>query len=84
MGSWGCGVNMEKTENFGDMLSIVSFAQFNSVTSAWVSEYLSVSRRTAQRYIKNLIDGGYLEATSKGVVATSKAFRMITTGGIQA
>ena len=77
-------MNMEKTENFGDMLSIVSFAQFNSVTSAWVSEYLSVSRRTAQRYIKNLIDGGYLEATSKGVVATSKAFRMITTGVVQA
>ena len=74
-------MSREKTEFFGDMLLIVSFAQFNSVTSAWVSAYLSVSRRTAQRYIKNLIDGGYLEATSKGVVATSKAFRMITTGG---
>jgi len=76
-------VSREKTENFGDMLSIVSFAQFNPVTSAWVSAYLSVSRRSAQRYIKNLIDGGYLETTSKGVVATGKAFRMITTGGVQ-
>ncbi|MEG0346532.1 MAG: HTH domain-containing protein [Acinetobacter sp.] len=73
----------EKTEFFGDMLSIVSFAQFNPITSAWVSAYLSVSRRTVQRYIKNLIDGGYLEETSRGVVATSKAFRMITTGGAQ-
>ncbi|EZQ10785.1 hypothetical protein [Acinetobacter sp. Ver3] len=73
----------EKTENFGDMLSIVSFAQFKPVTSAWVSAYLSVSRRSAQRYIKNLIDGGYLEKTSKGAVATRKAFRMITTGGAQ-
>lgn len=74
-------MSREKTENFGDMLLIVSFAQFSPVTSAWVSTHLLVSRRSAQRYIKNLIDGGYLETTSKGVVATSKAFRMITTGG---
>lgn len=76
-------MSREKIENFGDMLSIVSFAQFSPVTSAWVSTYLSVSRRSAQRYIKNLIEGGYLKTTSKGVVATSKAFRMITTGGVQ-
>lgn len=73
-------MRVDQVDSFTDLLSIVSFAQFNVVTSQWVAAYCDVSRRTAQRYIQNLIASGYLQKTQKGVVATDKALRMVTAG----
>ncbi|WP_166167968.1 HTH domain-containing protein [Acinetobacter sp. SA01] len=65
---------------FDNMLSVISVARYERVTTHKVSKNLQVSKRTAQRYIKALIDQGYLERKERYVIATRKAYGMIVAG----
>lgn len=68
------------TDIFDNMLNVVSVARYEKVTTHKVVKNLQISERTAQRYIKALIDQGYLERKESCVVATRKAYGMIVAG----
>ena len=70
----------EITDIFDNMLSIISVARYEKVTTHQITKHLHVSKRTAQRYIKGLIDQGYLERKESYVIATQKAYGMIVAG----
>lgn len=73
-------MSQEITNIFDNMLSIISVARYEKVTAHQITKHLQVSKRTAQRYIKGLIDQGYLERKESYVIATQKAYGMIVAG----
>ena len=73
-------MSQEITNIFDNMLSIISVARYEKVTTHQITKHLQVSKRTAQRYIQGLIDPGYLERKESYVIATQKAYGMIVAG----
>lgn len=73
-------MSSEIIDLFDNLLSAISIARYEKVTTHQIAKHLQVSKRTAQRYIKGLIEAGYLERKNSHVIATQKAYGMVVTG----
>ena len=73
-------MSSEIIDLFDNLLSAISIEKNKKVTTHQIAKHLQVSKRTAQRYIKGLIEAGYLERKNSYVIATQKAYGMVVTG----
>ena len=65
---------------FEAYLLILSFCMSKWRTTKEIVGYFDIPQRTAQRYVKQLINRGYLERNGKTVGATRKAYIMLLNG----
>lgn len=65
---------------FETYLLIVSFCMNKWRTTEDIVKYFDIQLRTAQRYVKQLADRGYLERNADLIGATRKAYIMLLNG----
>ena len=65
---------------FETYLLIVSFCMNKWRTTEDIIQYFDIPLRTSQRYVKQLVDHGYLERKRDLIGATKKAYIMLLDG----
>jgi DNA-binding IclR family transcriptional regulator len=75
--------NLPTIDKFETMIMILSYCTKQWRASKDVAEYMGLHERTTQRYVKNLIDYGYMERKGFLVAATPKAITMLSNGTFQ-
>lgn len=72
--------NLPTIDRFEAMIMILSYCTKQWRENRDVAEYMELHKRTVQRYVKNLIDYGYMERKGSLVAATPKAAMMLRNG----
>lgn len=72
--------NLPAIDRFEAMMIIMSYCMKKWRTSNEIIEYTGYTKRTVQRYVKNLIDYGYMQRSGYSIGSTSKALKMLTHG----
>ena len=67
---------------FENYLLIISFCLNKWRPIEDIIQYFGIPLRTAQRYVKQLVDRGYLERNGRSIGATKKAYIMLLNGVI--
>lgn len=75
--------NLPAIDRFEAMMMILSYCTKQWRTSNDIIEYMGLHKRTVQRYVKNLVNYGYMERKGFLVAATPKAIMMLRDGTFQ-